>query len=140
MLTEVPAELKGALKGKLCNFKLDRIYVQTQIISCHSWYKLIFSGYLTPGEGGSMLRGKRSIERGYYYPGTMSSSEFTNIMTDRMDNYYYYYYYYYSIKVLFQPKAMQDCGVAVLYSVYLHGFLWCCTVWVAVGVFLLLAS
>jgi hypothetical protein len=32
-----------------------------------------------------MLRGKRSIERGYYYPGTMSSSEFTNIMTDRMD-------------------------------------------------------
>jgi hypothetical protein len=82
---EVPAELKGALKDKLCNFKLDRIYVQTQIISCHSWYKLIFSGYLTPGEGGSMLRGKRSIKRGYYYPGTMSSSEFTNIMTDRMD-------------------------------------------------------
>jgi hypothetical protein len=28
-----------------------------------------------------------------------------------------------SIKVLFQPKAMQDCGEAVLCVVYIHCFL-----------------
>ena len=54
--------------------------------------------------------------------------------------YYYYHYYYISIEVLFQPKAMQDYGEAVLYIVYIHRFLEWGTVWVAFSVFLLLAS